>query len=82
MLIIKLSTFFQELYFYKNWTLGLLPNRGATDKIMLRCAGGWFWPSQSDEIDYKSEDLMEKDISYPVPVNRKGTYKFPCSVKN
>ena len=53
---------------------------GATVKVMHRCVG-WFGPSRSDEIDYKSEDIMENDISYPVPVNRRGTYKFPCSVE-
>ena len=48
---------------------------------MHRCVGDWFCPSQSDEIYYKSEDIMEKDISYPVPVNPRGIYKFPCSVE-
>ena len=51
---------------------GLLPNGRAIVEIRHRCVGGWFWPSQSDEIDYKSGDIIKNDISYPVPVNRKG----------
>ena len=58
----------------------LQPDGGAKVKVMHGCVGCWYWPSLDDEIDYQSTNILQKDIPYPIPVNRRGTYKFPTSL--
>ena len=45
---------------------------GAKVKVMHRCVGGWYWPSHDDEIDYQLTNILERDIPYLIPVNRRG----------
>ena len=47
---------------------------GARVKAMEKCAGGWRWPKQVDEIDYLAQDIVQK-IEFPEPINNWGTFK-------
>ena len=49
-------------------------SQGARVKVLVKCAGGWRWPKQVDEIDYLAQDIVQK-IKYPEPVNNRGTFK-------
>ena len=41
--------------------------KGARIKVFDKCAGGWRWPKQTDEIDYVQEDIIHimQKIQFP-----------------
>lgn len=49
-------------------------SQGARVKALEKCAGGWRWPKQVDEIDYLAQDIVQK-IEFPEPINNRGTFK-------
>ena len=45
---------------------------GVQVMAMEKCAGGWHWPKNKDEIDYLDDDIIQK-IEFPVPISNRGT---------
>jgi len=44
--------------------------------VMVKSGGYWKWPAKEDKIFY-TKDTIKKRLEVPIPVNRRGLYKFP-----
>ena len=53
----------------------LAEGKGASIKVLGKCAGGWRWPNHKDEIEYPSSDSIQH-INHPEPINNRGTYRI------